>query len=410
MTTGVSLRDVLLEEAAHCDDKEPEKRAARVLESGLQEILTLLVAVMFPALARERSVPPGLTTRFKECASRPTVGSLRDFLVWVSSNDSLTSLPTLSAYLQQEKKDGWLSRLVELRNRWQHPKGETREAVVAQVVTLLQAMPEELQLARIEVTAHGDAVWTNRGESVSLRPFGFAAAGELHVFTHFEPPGILCFKASDAGIEQEFRNMWSELRVLDQKLEDPTSEEFSAKARRAAAAHHGDAPWWLDRMADRGPNALLVDPTVIDGALAHLTTRDPTTVVVDLPLANDQSVPSCLAEKLGLARPPDAKELLAFVGGKSTCALAVRCQPLSVRGFSQVLYWLADLRDAGPSDTLRILVGRDPQQLEADQEKLWDRLPERMEDLLRKPPSSKGAGLVAFLWPKEKPKWFLGLF
>ena len=54
-------------------------------------------------------------------------------------------------------------------------------------------------------------------------------------------------------------------------------------------------------------------------------------------------------------------------------------------------------------------VAGDPE-LESDQEKLWDRLPENLNDLLSKPPGSKDSGLGSFYWGEGTRKKRFGIF
>ena len=386
-----------------------ERNAALVLESGLQEFLTILVAALSSAVAESRRVPSGLSGRFEAALSNPTLGGLREFVFWLSSDGSTLGPAQLQAYLQAEKRGGgWLSQLVDLRNRWAHPRDETPQDVVGRVARLLPEMPETLRGMAIEIEDSGRPYFHDGEARVQLDPFAWVDADDVVVFSTFEAPARLHFRLDNPEVLRRFQSLWFDLRVADRALTAPTSEEFREKCRRSSYEIVGPAPWWLDRLREPGPPAFLVEPGAADGALASLGTTWPDAVAAVLPLEDGASVPAALAATIGLASPPKAAELVALVPSSSPCALQVRAASVPTRTFLDLLYWLADVREAGGAPGLRVIVERSSDRLTSEGAKLNDRLPERIEELLRRPTRASNTGLQGFVWPPVRPKRLFG--
>jgi hypothetical protein len=155
--------------------------------------------------------------------------------------------------------------------------------------------------------------------------------------------------------------------------------------------------------------AVLVEPGLLEGVLAHAERIRPGTTGIDVALTDRDTPLGAVAAKLGLARAPSREEFLGFAAADRPLCLCVRARDLDSRPFLQLLYWLADLHAAGRPAHLRVFLERDREKLARDQEVLWDRLPDNLQDILRSPPSVSASGLPDYLWTRKR-KRFLGLF
>ncbi|MBI4636252.1 MAG: hypothetical protein HY727_07865 [Candidatus Rokubacteria bacterium] len=412
MARTLTLAEVLLEEVAPDGGGDPTRAATHVLTSGLQALLTLLTAAMVADIVRSQQVPRGFTAKFHDSLTSPSLGKLHQFLLWMASIRASPGLTTLPSYLRQAetRPTAWLGQLVQLRNRWVHSKDEDPDQVLRHVVRLLPSAPEVLRTAAVELDDSAQAFWIDRDRKLLLHPFAFGKDDRLHVFSSMEPPDVLLFSSANPVLQEQFKRLWSELRVLDRALEHPSSADFHAKARRNHGRYAGEAPWWLDRVRERGPIAFLVAPGLLEGALANVLDSWGGASSIDLALSKGEPPWDHLALRLGFAKAPTHRELASFTSADAPCLIAIRSGALPARDFLQLLYHLVDLSSEGRPEHLRILVERERALLESDQQKLWDRMPEDLGQALRRPPGSSGRGLIDYQWTSKRPKRFLGLF
>jgi hypothetical protein len=403
-----SLRQILIGSSKNtCVD---ESDAVCLLQKGLQDGLVLLVAMLTSEISKS-SVPPGFTERFEEYLTRPTLGGLRDFIVWTLPKIEEPHSTLWNLFIRDEKGGkGWIGTLIQVRNRWMHPEHESREELLPRVLVLISEIPDYLCQVSFASSEQGELVWLSDISSFNLAPFAFFRDERIVSFTHFEPPYRLSYGADANGANEHFRRLWFELRIRDQALEKPTAEEIRYKAKKIAFPGTGDSPWWFDRMLKPGPPAILLAPGQGEGLVCHLKKAWPNVVIVDLVLDGKDPVLKALACKLGLASAPASAEFLSFSSSQAQFVLILRAAELVSRDFLQTLYWLADLMDAGSTTDLRILIERSGEKLQEDQSSLFDRLPGNLSEILRKPKGSSPAGLVGYLWSFQKNKRFWNLF
>lgn len=67
----------------------------------------------------------------------------------------------------------------------------------------------------------------------------------------------------------------------------------------------------------------------------------------------------------------------------------------------QALYWLADLEEECSPEHVRVVLLRGADQIESDQDDLWDRLPSHLAELLYAPSMNPGMRLPDVLWTRD---------
>ena len=412
MSESVTL-DTFLERGAPSDADEV-LFATHVLQSGLQDLLTLMIGVYAGSTVHHKRVPPGFVGKFGQALSKPVLGGLLDFLHWISSEEEDSSLSPLSEYLQSyERRDtGWLNRLIQLRNRWAHPRDGDPEQVLATVVAHLSDIPDFASLGKLEISDSDTVFWSGGGDKHLLQPFVFSRLGEMVVFTEYRPPNRLVFPQPDPVNQKRFEEIWREVRVLDSALEDPTPEDIAGKIMNLSlgCSYNGEKLWWFEDLFRPGPVGALVAPDVLDGLLANCTHIWPGMAAIDLVPSQGETPMDALAALLGLARAPTFEELVSFASGKKPYLIVVRAYTIASQDLLKLLHWLADLSASGALAYLRILIGREAEQLARDQEKLWDRLPDRIDQILRKPPRSSEMELSEYQWTSRQRKRLFGIF
>jgi hypothetical protein len=374
---------------------------ARLLERGIERFLKVLLAATAAPVLAGGTVPGGFCRRLQDALGRPTLGGLIEFLLWASGAGLTRELPRLEAFLASGGKGrSWLTELVQLRNTWQHPKEESPEVVLERARKLLQRSPEAFQSLAVVVESSGVSWSEERGGS-ALLPFVCVADDEVHVCSHLDRADGLCFSTPQPAATQSFQQLWVDVRATDALLEDPTPEDLRRKVSRLAAMKPGQAPWWLPSVTKPGAPGLLLEPGQLGPALAALPEHWSGAGVVLVELRPGESPMQALAARLGLASAPSAALLCAAATTAQPLILGFGARSVGSRDLLALLYWLADLREEARATPLRVLVERDASSLEADEHASRDRLPERLEEILRRPPRSRGFAPADFLWPAK---------
>ena len=383
------------------------------LTTGLQNLLIGFATVFVADAFNRKDVLPGFSGKFSNALSNPASGKILEFAKWLASYNQGSSVRQLSSYLNsnEKKQSGWLMQSVQLRNRWFHPKSEAPEKVLDQTVAHLSKTPDFKNLGMIQLADSEDVYWVEENGRHPLYPFFSARSGYIQLFTEYQPPNKLILSEPNPSVQANFQKIWSEIRLLDVSLINPTANDFYAKAQKKRSVYNGEPPWWMDQVLKGGPIAFILVPGEINAFFAHTSHKWPEAASVDIDLKENDTLMELLARQLELAKPPTIKELISFSDDyKNIIFIGIRGVDISWQKFLKTIYWLADLNGEGAPGFLRVFIERKQEQLLSDFEKLQDRLPDSLESLLRRPPKSKGPILKDFQWPLKKPKRFLGIF
>lgn len=410
-TVNLPLRRILLDDLPK-DQHKDEPPDLGLVSTGLQRVLTLLCAVVVANVAKREVVPAGFTSRFEDAFRNPVLGKLRDFLVWSYGEGAVSNLAGLSEFLELERKNkGCLGALVSLRNRYQHPKGEDPSEVLRQVWEI--ASQEDLFPETFGVLVdNGVPTWVDGDARIDLPPLVIAVKKGLLIFQEIDSSRRLVFHGETRPDEdRQFQALWRELRVRDSSLRAPSEEEVRVKAHQLSTDGPAakDLPWWMSKMMKGGPIGALVPPFDSTGFGRAIEEAFQGAATVTLRLEGSKSVPEAFAETLGLAAPPSSADLVGW-SATAPLVLLVIAEELASGEFLQVLYWLAELREAGEGSRLRVLVQRNLEALKADQDALWDRLPDGLSSLLRRPSGPGLEELPSYSWPIDRRRRLFGVF
>lgn len=381
--------------------------ASHVLRTGLQDHLCALAGVCVSALLASSTVPPGTTRRIAEALTSPTPGKLCQLLLWMTGEGAVAPVQMLRSGLAIEAKDaGWLGKLAQYRNRFAgHGTAGEREELLGQVAALLEEVPSSLSIPALTVDSEGRVSWKAEGDPLDVSAFFSVHEGRITFPLEIDGSGRLLMSGGAPELAG-FRVAWRSLRVADAQLADPTAEELVEKALRVPALSSSVAPpWWHSEVTKAGAPLFFVSPGTVVAAASAFRANPKTSVAVSVAMREGESLSDGLARTLGLAAAP-ASSLLAEAGRSTPLVLCVEPGPTTSRPLLDLLYWLADLREVGAIGALRLVVGRDVAALSQDQEKLWDRLPDRLDELVRRPPRSKTPGLAGAQWGEKSPRLF----
>ena len=384
------------------------QEAARFLESGFERLLKVLVAALVGAGRVRHSVPAGFVGRFEEATERPTLGGLLDLVLWSSGRGMAKGLPRLEACLTGDGRE-WLLDLVRLRNLWFHPRDEDPSVALEGARQLLAAPPGAFKSSLPLESSGGRAAWYDECDRLPLDPLVIVERTDLQVFSELDRTSGLRFSGAAPKAADDFRVVWTELRVVDMALADPTRQEFHAKLRRIGTSSGSPSTiWWLDRLSRSGASGFLMEGGQAEAVLAVLPSCWPDATGVSVRPGSGEQLMRALASRAGLASPPSTSAFRELASADAPLVLAVRTDALGSRDFLDLLRWLFDFREGGPCPHHRILIERGAESLSRDEAFVLDRLPEGLEEVLRRPSGSRGGALADFVWPSKPRGGLLG--
>ena len=378
--------------------------------ASFDQLLCAAVGVLTCAIARQPAIPAGMAGRLTAGLHQPSSGGLRDLGRYLAEQAAL--LPAVRGLagfmLIESADDGWLGKTVILRNRIAHDPAS--DAIRAELATHLQRAPDLDRIGRIIRTeVDGRVCWVEGEERCPLDPVFIERDGFLSWWSRVDRDTGEATRSDGETLGPTFSAFWRDLRRRDPALEDPTPDDFRAKALDHIVPAAADAPvWWaVGAIRRRGPDRFLVEPDVLDAAIPGCELR----LVLD---AGDSASPDMgrsLADLLGLAKRPGVAELASLASARSGITmLAIEAENLPSRGFLRLLEWLTDLADIRSKDLpgrLVILVGRPASRLVEDDEILFERLPSGIEQTLRLKPHATHLRLIDFQWllQRHAPWW-----
>lgn len=400
----------------NCVDYGENFEPFHVLSHGLEQVLKIIASAMLLDLSRSESIPAGTTGRVMTALDRPTPGKLLDHLIrWLAQFEPNTEAGrALDQQFGSAKTDvyDFFHKLVEFRNRWAHPKDETPAEILVMVDQLFSEIPDDMATWKLVINGHGSVSFEGHWKDpVALKPFVYNTEGRVEIFQDFDPKTRqLRFGREISDSIMGFEAWWARLRDADQALVDPLTEEIHRRASECSRTTSANPPWWIEELADQRTLAMLIQPTQFDLISTGIEEHMPQATLISLHPEDAQSIHDCLADKLALAQPPSIAELLNWPSRGKPIVIAADLQGHSSKGFLDKLYWLADMKDAGSCESLRIILCRTADELAKDADCLWDKLPEHLEDLLRAPPNSRNHQLINLIWPETRPRRFFGFF
>jgi len=412
MSTKINLKQIILNVEETQNGNIQDSITEKILQSGLQEILTLLISIYSVAIIKNKKIPDGFTGRFEKTFTKPVLGVLIQFLLWLSQQEIDPEILTgiSESLIKNEKKgNSWLNTLITSRNRWVHAKEKNKDIIINEVKILLGNIPDWMQSIEFEYE-NSDLYFVNDNIKTLLSPLISYEQGNLTTYSEFKTLDDLVFIIDDKT--QNFSEIWQELRIIDNKLEAPSMSEFILKAKKAYLEnkYSGKTPKWIESIIGSKEPGLIIDPKIIDGILLEMDLYNSNMTPMDIILENNELPADKIAIKTGIKNPLTSKELLDFTSTKNPMLIVLRADSLSSKEFLKMIYWLADLKSSGKTSFIRILLCRSEDKLKGDQETLWDRLPGNIDDLLKIPFGSKGEELSEYLWKFKTKKKFLGIF
>ena len=193
-------------------------------------------------------------------------------------------------------------------------------------------------------------------------------------------------------------------------MEKPSLEDIKGKLYRLESPVASfQNPWWVNDLLDNPAFCRFIEPGSINNHLIISEKKETNILFLKCQVKESQPPMEMICYTLGLAPLKNLQELTAILQ-ENILILNIVTTGIGFKTILSILLWLADIKDAGVSKQMRVLLERNPDELEHDQQKLWDRLPDNLESLLCKAPGLKGPELKNYYWSKETKKKLFGIF
>jgi hypothetical protein len=386
----------------------PDGETRWILQSGLQKFLTFRIGIQMAKIIAHRHTPAGICAKFEDSLRKPVLGKLCLFHQWLASHDPCPrpNQKTSAGGGNDRVRIEWLSQMVAYRNQWQHPKEKAPEEILG----LARSKVEEMRALFIdeddvvEVSASGRLTHLQNGCRHSLEPFIFQNGARIEVFSEFSPPADLLYPVTYPPGLTAFRSVWPQLRIDDNLLENPTLTDLEGKAlaRMSLRDYSGEGPPWLGEFLSSREVGRLVETGILDGVLATIQRNRKDIVAFDVMAQEGSSPNQALADSMGIARSVPIEQLARLDFGEGLILWGFRANEISTKSFQKVLFFLADIAESGLKNRSRMIIERPQERIAADDEKLFDRLPENLDGLMRRAPRTKHSGIPGYVWTSKK--------
>jgi hypothetical protein len=408
---GFTLNEIISESLNEFESDS--EKISYLFRSGLQDFITLLSALYLAGVSNGKKVPPGFTGKFVKAFSSPTLGGILDgFLLWIVGQEEHPSMSKLSVYLMDVEKrgKGWLVPMVQWRNKFEHPQDYSQKEVLENSIPLLSAIPDFSSFGQIILQNEGQIVWESEGLFLNLEPFICLHEQRIKSFTEYKERGKLIFRPEQPECQAAFEKLWSELRILDTQLEKPSLEDIKEKLYRVESPVASfQNPWWVNDILNNPAFCRFIEPGSINNHLIISEKKETNILFLKCQVKESQPPMEMICYTLGLAPLKNIQELTAILQ-ENILILNIDTTGIGFKTILSLLLWIADMHDGGASKQIRILIKRKADELENDQQKLWERLPDNLDSIFCKAPGLKGSELKNYYWSTETKKKLFGIF
>jgi hypothetical protein len=379
---------------------------------GLQEFFSLISGLYVSGLSQTKNPPPGFISKFTKTYNSPTLGGiLNEFILWIATYDVHPSLHKLSEYLlkTEKKGNGWMSHMVQWRNKYEHPKEYSKEEVLDKTIPLIHNIPNFSDLGEIAVMNDNGLCWISDSFSLPLEPLIYLDYQKIQSFTDMDITEGLRFKKDNPQLKYRFSEIWSDLRINDCLLENPTIKDIKYKILKINKnVPSGQNPWWASQIMDGEKFMGFVEPGCLNFFKLNDNWTEKKIIHLTCTLTDSISPIEMICSSIGIASLKNINELVTILGDH-ILVLKIETTKISYKKILSLLFWIADMQELGITQ-IRVIIERDLRELEIDQEKLWDRLPEGLDNILNKTPRAKDKVLKSYYWHRKTKKRLFGFF
>jgi hypothetical protein len=371
---------------------------------GLEKFLLAISSVISASFLNSESSPPGFTGKFARCFNKPVLGTLLNDYIFTTikdcDNPSITDLKNY--FFETERKDGWISKMISLRNNYFHPKDKSPDEIIDDAKLLLNNIPDFSILGYFNENDR-NIIWESKGSRIKVTPFLYVIESELFVFKEFDKSGSLIFNHDNKELDHFFKEEFNKLRIQDSLLENPGREDIIKRIKPISNTNEKPSLWWFGKLMKSMNFLNLVDKDLLIPVLSSVNNEFPCLIVE---LDGKGQLLEMIAEQLGLMKFKDNDEFLnAFQGG--LVYIGIITNNIGVKDFASLINWIIAVCRNEASKDLRFIIERPHHILVNDQQKLSGRLPEELNEILGGPSGLFKDDLIEIIWNKQTRKKFI---
>jgi len=381
-----------------------DESVLKILLTDSQELLLLINSILLSDLFNEHdNVPANISGNVYMGLEKPSLGKLLNLAFWLSQNIHSEKNKRLKEYLliDERKKQGWITKLLQLRNAYAHPKGQTKEEVIIKAHQHIKDLPDLSDLGSIEHSP--TPIWYDESGDMNLFPFVNSAGEELNIFTEFVYPDTLVFNPSNEEASNAFSKAWNVIKSADRTLYRPSNDDLLTKIKKAYLSniYEGETPKWMSEFYKSSRIGMIIEPGLADGILGNLNTFKSQSLIIDIRPEGDIHPMECMRNDLEMLNYPDLTQLNFLASKDSPLVIVIRASDISSSNFLQAIYMIADVYDSGKNPHFKFFIERDKGKLQEEQDQLWDDLPDNMDKMFRKYTTNNSYELSDYLWGRK---------
>jgi len=371
---------------------------------GLEKFLLAISSIISASIFNSESIPPGFTGKFSRCLNKPVLGILLNDYIYTAIKDCKNpSLINLIQYLlETEKEDGWISKMISLRNIYIHLKNKSTDEIIGDAKDHLKSIPDFYMLGNFKEN-EGSIFWDSAGRQIIVSPFMYAEENELFVFKEFDKGGSLIFQHDRPDLNLIFKIGFNKLRSLDLLLENPTRDDIVKRIIPISDVYEKSKYWWFGNLKKSSYTLNLVDRDLLIQVLLFINNE---TSCIFIELNGMQQPLEIICEQLGLYTFKDTSEFVEAIGGE-LLYIGIAANNIGVKDFSSLINWIVAVTNEDASNNLHFIVERATEKIINDQQKLFGRMPEELSKILGGPSGSFKDDLMETVWKKQTRRKFI---
>lgn len=373
----------------------------KVLLTDSQELLLLINGILLADIFQNtENVPPNISGNIYSGLMKPSLGKLMNLALWLSQNSNPNRHSQLKKYLitNERKKQGWLTRLIQLRNAYAHPKTKSKGEVLKEVVIHLKSIPDLRQLGTVRLNS--EITWTDEDGEIDLFPFAIVKNSKASVFSEYKFPDTLVFNTPEQNASETFCRKWNKIKASDKQLFNPTLEDLLVKIQKAYGSQVNDSKDSISSKDFKGSSriGILIETGMADAIKDHLKTKYHRSIIMDIHLEAEKHPLVRMKEDLELLKEPDLSQLNRLADKAHPLFIFLRSEGISTAFFLQTIYMIADLFEAGKNPYLQILLERSIAEIDDEQDRLWEYLPDHLDKMFVKSTKNRSYELRDYIW------------
>jgi len=414
MNYKISLYEIFLKKFFDCDLEK--NMVIKFLQKDLESLIKLLIIIYTSDILNTKDVPNGFTNRFEKTFENSVLGKLKELLLFISNNYKSSNISKEFNLLIKnlyKNENSWINKLVRCRNQYNHPKEKSVNDIIKETCNYLKNNSQWMKQINFEYNSK-KTLFYSASILIPLTPFAYFNK-RLIIFSSFGKDYEIKFSNSDIETtksSENFKDKWVDIRIMDKGLSKPTTKELinKIKSKRYEINKEQIAPKWSKDILKFKEVSALISEDIIYGLINEIKNLK-NLLFIKVKLIKNKRIDTIISEEIGLSEPFSIELLTKLLKEGITLIIVIDSKDTKGKDFLNLLYWLSDINSKiKNNNALKVFIIREKLSLEEEQETLWDKLPDDIDELFIKPYKSRGEELSDLIWTKHTKKGFLNIF